>query len=231
MFLQRCVLAWVLGGAGLLVAGCGAPETAGDGAAAIEPSDVRSVTISVRIEDWDDSGEGTLYVNAGDEDVMVAEDALEFWLMDQGRTVYYNYRHHKSGFEAEGHGLMRYDVESGEKDVVFEDDLIIVEVTEAHGASGRPALIVEMEDGGMGVPLVAVVDPGRGRVFRLDLSSVLEVGAGTVTVGRYSVESIAVLDGPGLPEPESTAIYDLDELLDKEADRDILFPWPPLEAE
>ena len=167
-----------------------------------------------------------MFVTAGDEDVMVTEDVLEFWLLDGGRTVYYNYRHHKSGFEAEGHGLMRYDVASGGRSLVFEDDLMIVEVREAKSASGRTVLIVEMEDGGLGAPVVAVVDPERGRVFRQELSAVVEVLDGKLTVGSYSMETIAGLDGPGLPDPESTSVYDLDELLDREADKDILFPWP-----
>ena len=189
------------------------------------------MTIAARIVGRDYSGEGTLFVQADGEDVKVAEDALEFWLMDEGRTVYYNYRHHKSGYEAEGHGLMRYDVESGEKEVVFEDDLLIVEVMEAKSLGGRTALIVEMEDGGLGAPLVAVADPGRGRVFRQNFSTVVEVGDGKITVGSYSIETIADRDGSGLPSPESTEVFDLDELLERDADREILFPWPPGEGE
>lgn len=213
-------------GAGLMVCGCGGPDAAGDGGAAVNGADIVAVTVGARIVDQDYSGVGTLFVTAGDEDVMVTEDVLEFWLLDGGRTVYYNYRHHKSGFEAEGHGLMRYDVASGGRSLVFEDDLMIVEVREAKSASGRTVLIVEMEDGGLGAPVVAVVDPERGRVFRQELSAVVEVLDGKLTVGSYSMETIAGLDGPGLPDPESTAVYDLDELLDREADRDILLPWP-----
>jgi len=103
---------------------------------------------------------------------------------------------------------------------------MIVEVREAKSASGRTTLIVEMEDGGLGAPVVAVVDPERGRVLRQQLSAVVEVLDGKLTVGSYSMETIAGLDGPGLPDPESTSVYDLDELLDREADKDILLPWP-----
>ena len=167
---------------------------------------------------------GRLYISVGDQEWAVYDQALLYWISEDKGTIYWSYPHRKSGYEAEGQGLMRYQTESDAVEIVFEDDVMIVSVTETYSKSGRLALLVAMEDGAFGGPVVAVIDPDRGRVFREPFAKIVKNEDGVITVELYDVRDIAELDGRGTPEPTLSHDFDLDELLDREADREILFP-------
>ncbi|MCH7904991.1 MAG: hypothetical protein IH944_10555 [Armatimonadetes bacterium] len=206
-----------------LCAGCGRAADLEPIATDDEPS-YSSFGVWLEGENWD--GTGSLWVEVGGEENLIADNALSWWTSENRETIYYSYRHGRSGYEAEGEGLMRYDVASKRSDLVFDDDVMILDVLEELTASGRTVLIVEMTDGGLGAPTVAIADPDRGRVFRENIGSVAHRGDGKVAIATYTAHAIADSEGV-LPEPESTTVYDLDELLERPADREILYPWPP----
>lgn len=206
-----------------VLAGCASEQPA-------QPTDPVSVVIETGIQESRIDREefefmGSLFITVGDEERVVDDEAISFWIAEDGKAVYWSFPHYKSGFEAEGQGLKRYRIDGEETDIVFEDDLIIESVIETVSISGRVVLLFTMVDGGLGGPTVAVVDPDRGRVFREPFAKIVLHGSGKITVETYDVQAIAELDGNGTPEPLSTREYDLDELLERVADRDVIYPW------
>jgi hypothetical protein len=193
-----------------------------------EPSVASGVTISgTRWDARKDDGTGTLYAQTTDgKEHLVEVGAIDSWFSQDRRTLYYTYRHEKSGYEREGMGVKRFQTESGKSSLIFDHDLIIVFVREATTKKGRTAIVVEMIDGGRGAPELVVADPERGRVYIAERARVMGTDQGQLKVGYLTDAQIDGSEFGQWPAPSKTEVMDLDALLDREASRLTPNPLP-----
>lgn len=194
-----------------------------------EPTTEESSTIeSARIDESVDEIDKPLYATVDGEEVMVTDNARNMWLSEDMKTLYFSYHHGRSGFEAEGEGLKRWQPGMVTPELVFDDDEMIVEVKEAESADGKTALLVHLENGGAGGSTAVIADPELGRVFRSTNSRLEMMGGGKVKVLTYDIDELMeYTEGGEMPEPIGTSEYTLDELLSMDASREIINPWPP----
>src|SRR4026209_2375497 len=126
---------------------------------------VRSqIATSVRV----DKGEGIygpLYVKIGDGEQKIAEQAQQAWIFSGGRHVVYSSSDGAGGYENEGQSLHVYDAITRRRKRVMSEYFMIETVDEVVTSKKKRALLVTLEDGGLGASYVAVVDPMRGEVF------------------------------------------------------------------
>jgi hypothetical protein len=218
---MRRTLAFLL----LALAGCGEGPSAP--ASSKDPEPEPAVTaVGVRWEDRKPDGTGRLVVLRSDgSEATVATDAIDSWFSNDKRALYYSYRHLKSGYEREGMGLKRYLAATGESEVVFEHDKMVLLVREVASASGKPALIVDTIDGGRGAPEVVVADPERGRVHVIAHARSL-ASPDVVRIAHYTDAQIDEAEGYNFPEPDRTEDLDLDPLLNGAATRETPNPLP-----
>jgi hypothetical protein len=156
---------------------------------------------------------GPLYATIGQKETKISNAAAKAWLLFGGRTVAYSAGNGAGGFENEGQALYFYDASSGRKTKILSESFEITAVSEAKSASGKTALLVSMEDGGLGASHIAVVDPSRGKVFHEDGAKFAASGAGGVTVKWYKDDDWEKLESGIAVKAYKTRRYDLDELL------------------
>jgi len=214
----------------MLMAGCkDSKATSGpNDSARPQPPAASAATISgVRWDARKDDGTGTLYVQTTDgKEHLVEAGAIDSWFSQDRRSLYYAYRHEKSGYEREGMGVKRFSSASGKSSLVFDHDLIVVFVREVTTKKGRIAIVVEMIDGGRGAPELAVADAERGRVFAAEKARVMGTANGDLTIGYLTDEQIDDSEFGQWPAPNKTEVLDLDGLLGREASRMTPNPLP-----
>ncbi len=192
-----------------------------------KPNKPAATITGIRWDERKDDGTGTLYVLLTDSSERLVESgAINSWFSNDRMTLYYSYRHGKSGYEREGEGIKRFTLSNGKSEVVFDHDLMVLSVLEAESAKGRIALIVDTIDGGRGAPEAVVADPDRGRVLDLSMAQFQKIENGVLTLGIYTDEQIDNSEFGQWPKPERTQTFDLDELLGREASRDTPNPLP-----
>ncbi len=212
--------------------GCGPkPETEAPG----EPPTTEGMTEggsaaieSARIDEEAGPMDKPIYATVDGEEIKVADNARKMWLSEDMKTLYFSYHHGRSGFEAEGEGLKRWQPGMDEPELVFDDDEMIVDVKEEKSAEGKTALLVHLENGGAGGSTAVVADPELGRVFRSTNAMIESLGDGMIKISNYNIDELMNYnEGGQMPEPTGTSEYSLDELLTMDASREIINPWPP----
>ena len=180
----------------------------------------RATGVLVQRPDGMEWGRGIVYAIVDGKKEKVSIDGYGAWLFGDGRYVAISGADGAGGYENEGQSLRIYDVEAGAflngGEPVMREYVMIDDVRAVTAEDGRTALLVEMGDGGLGAPHLAVVNPERGQVFKANIARVLSAENGTLVVGTYRPEQIED-DPESLPSktPDSTATYSLSELLDR----------------
>lgn len=128
---------------------------------------------------------GKLYVTVGGKQKMIAEQANDVWLINGGKAVVYSARDGAGGFENEGQSLWIYEVASGKTRKIMAQYYMIVGLTEVKLTKGQTALLVRMEDGGLGGSYFSVVDPQRGEVFFRPLAEIAALKNDAITLFFY----------------------------------------------
>lgn len=108
---------------------------------------------------------GEVFITVDGQQKRIAEHAYGVWLINNGREVVYSGRDGAGGFENEGHSLNIYEVKTGKKRKIMAQYYMISGLSEVKLKNGRIALLVRMDDGGLGASYFSVVDPQRGEVF------------------------------------------------------------------
>jgi hypothetical protein len=156
---------------------------------------------------------GPLYATVAGSEEKIADAALGAWLIDDGKQVAYSSADGVGGFENEGQALRIWDLSTGKTTKILAESFEIMRVETARSIRGKAALLVTMEDGGLGASHVAVVDPGRGEVWVRHGARFGAKQKGAVSVEWYRDADWALLQEKQIVKPYRIRRYDLDALL------------------
>lgn len=108
---------------------------------------------------------GAVYATINGKETKIADAGVDSWVIQRGRQLVYSGRDGSGGYENEGMSLYVYDARTGRQRKIMSEYFMVEKVAEVLTRSGKTALLVELEDGGLGASYFAVVDPARGEVF------------------------------------------------------------------
>jgi hypothetical protein len=139
--------------------------------------------MNVRIEMRDIYG--ALFVTIGGTEKKITDQAQQAWIINGGRHVVYSSSEGAGGYENEGQSLHLYNVDTGSQKRIMSHYFMVQTVKEVVTRKNKRALLVTMEDGGLGARYVAVVDPWRGEVFFRRWARILADKGDTLVLGFY----------------------------------------------
>ena len=128
---------------------------------------------------------GPLFVTIGGTEKKITDQAQQAWIINRGRHVVYSSSEGAGGYENEGQSLHLYDVDTGNQKRIMSHYFMVQTVKEVVTSRSKRALLVTMEDGGLGASYVAVVDPLRGEVFFRRWARILADKGDTIVLGFY----------------------------------------------
>ena len=128
---------------------------------------------------------GALFVTIAGTEKKVTDQAQQAWIINGGRHVVYSSSEGAGGYENEGQSLHLYEVSTGNHKRIMSHYFMVETVKEVITSNRKRALLVTMEDGGLGASYVAVVDPWRGEVFFRRWARVLSNKGDTIVLGFY----------------------------------------------
>lgn len=170
------------------------------------------VATNVRVEK--DGIYGPLFVTIGGTEQKIAEQAQQAWILSGGRHVVYSSSDGAGGYENEGQSLHVYDLITRRSKRIMSEYFMIETVEEVVTTRKKRALLVTLEDGGLGASYVAVVDPARGEVFFRRWARILSRKGDTIVLGRYREDDWDKLMTDGAKvRPYRTERYNLNSLL------------------
>lgn len=128
---------------------------------------------------------GELFVTIAGTEKKITDQAQQAWIINDGRQVVYSSSEGAGGYENEGQSLHIYDVRTGKHKLIMSEYFMVHTVKEVITSTKKRALLVTLEDGGLGASYVAVVDPARGEVFFRRWARILENKGNTIVLGFY----------------------------------------------
>lgn len=131
---------------------------------------------------------GALFVTIGGTEKKITDQAQQAWIINRGRHVVYSSSEGAGGYENEGQSLHLYNVDTGNQKRIMSHYFMVQTVKEVVTSKNKRALLVTMEDGGLGASYVAVVDPWRGEVFFRRWARILADKGDTLVLGFYKEE-------------------------------------------
>lgn len=156
---------------------------------------------------------GAVYARIGGKERIVGQGAVDSWTAGDGRYVIYSGRDGAGGYENEGMSLRAFDTETGKTKKIMAETVMVTDVVSVK-SGGKTALIVKMQDGGLGAEHRALVDPTRGQVYRSSMSTLLASGD-KVTVKKYGPEAFESEGGLKKAKPTKVETLSLKELLSR----------------
>ena len=175
---------------------------------AVNVSGQRATNVRIEMRDI----YGSLFVTIGGTEKKITDQAQQAWIINQGRHVVYSSSEGAGGYENEGQSLHLYDVETGNQKRIMSHYFMVQTVKEVVTSKKKRALLVTMEDGGLGASYVAVVDPWRGEVFFSRWARILADKGDTIVLGFYKEEDWGELESSKV-RPYKTNRYNLNSLL------------------
>ena len=139
----------------------------------------------VRVDKRDADIYGALFVTIAGTEQKVTDQAQQAWIINGGRHVVYSSSEGAGGYENEGQSLHLYDVKTGNHKRIMSHYFMVKTVKEVITSNKKRALLVTMEDGGLGASYLAVVDPWRGEVFFRRWVQLLANNGDTFVLGFY----------------------------------------------
>jgi hypothetical protein len=143
-----------------------------------------------------------LYITVNGREREVTKKALHAWIIDNGRSVVYSWTDGSGGFENEGESLRIYDVATGRVRKILSEFVSVRAVEDVKLSNGQLALLVRMEDGGLGGSYFAVVDPKRGQVMYRPWAEATKINGDRVTLAFYREEDWDAINGARDPVNE-----------------------------
>jgi len=128
---------------------------------------------------------GGLFVTVAGKEKKVTDQAQQAWIINGGRQVVFSSSEGAGGYENEGQSLHLYDVGTANHKRIMSEYFMVQKVKEVITTNKKRALLVTMEDGGLGASYVAVVDPSRGEVFFRRWVRLLANKGDTIVLGFY----------------------------------------------
>jgi len=172
------------------------------------------IATSVRV----DKGQGIygpMFATIGGTEQKITDQAQQAWILSGGRYVVYSSSEGAGGYENEGQSLHVYDVVTRRHKRIMSQYFMVQTVEEVMTSKKKRALLVTLEDGGLGASYVAVVDPSRGEVFFRRWARLLSRSGDTIVLGRYREGDWDKLMGEDAAKvrPYRTERYNLNALL------------------
>ena len=156
---------------------------------------------------------GALFVTIAGKEKQVTDQAQQAWIINGGRHVVYSSSDGSGGFENEGQSLHLYDVGTGKHKRIMSEYFMVGTVKEVITRTKKRALLVTMEDGGLGASYLAVVDPWRGEVYFRRWVRILSTKGDTIVLGFYRENDWEELNTGKKVRPYKTERLNLNSLL------------------
>lgn len=156
---------------------------------------------------------GALFVTIAGTEKKVTDQAQQAWIINGGRHVVYSSSEGAGGFENEGQSLHLYDVYTGNHKRIMSEYFMVETVKEVITSNKKRALLVTMEDGGLGASYVAVIDPLRGEVFFRRWARILANKGDTIVLGFYREADWGELEPGKKARPYKRERHNLKSLL------------------
>ena len=128
---------------------------------------------------------GALFVTIAGAETKVTDQAQQAWIINGGRHVVYSSDKGAGGYENEGQSLHLYEVKTSNHKQIMSHYFMVETVKEVITSNKKRALLVMMEDGGLGASYLAVVDPWRGEVFFRRWVRIHANNGDTIVLGFY----------------------------------------------
>jgi hypothetical protein len=126
-----------------------------------------------------------LFITVSGAERKITDQALDAWLIDDGRSVVYSWLDGSGGFENEGQSLRIYDVRRDTTRKILSEYVGVVALMPVKVSNGKLALLVKMGDGGLGASYFAVVDPRRGEVFYRRWAELTDIRGDRIKLAFY----------------------------------------------
>jgi hypothetical protein len=143
----------------------------------------RATKVRIAIRDMDIYG--ALFVTIAGTEQKVTDQAQQAWIINGGRYVVYSSNEGAGGYENEGQSLHLYDVDTRNHKRIMSEYFMVQRVKEVITSNKKRALLITMEDGGLGASYLAVVDPLRGEVFFRRWVRILANNGDIIVLGFY----------------------------------------------
>lgn len=156
---------------------------------------------------------GALFVTIAGTEKKITDQAQQAWIINGGRHVVYSSSEGAGGYENEGQSLHLYDVDTGNHKRIMSEYFMVETVKEVITSNKKRALLVTMEDGGLGASYLAVVDPWRGEVFFRRWVRILANRSDTIVLGFYRERDWGELDEGRKVRPYKRERHNLKSLL------------------
>jgi hypothetical protein len=141
--------------------------------------------VSFEIENSGEYYGGKLFITVNGKQKMIAEQANDAWIINDGKEIVYSGRDGAGGYENEGQSLRIYDVNTGKTKKIMSHYYYITGLSALKLKNGQTALLVRLEDGGLGGAYFSLVDPRRGEVFFRGWAEITQLKNDTVTLAFY----------------------------------------------
>ena len=148
-----------------------------------QTSEPRATKVRIAMRDMDIYG--ALFVTIAGTEKKVTDQAQQAWIINGGRHVVYSSDEGAGGYENEGQSLHLYEVKTGNHKRIMSEYFMVETVKEVITSNKKRALLVTMEDGGLGASYFAVVNPWRGEVFFRRWVRILANNGDTIVLGFY----------------------------------------------
>jgi len=169
----------------------------------------------VRIAMRDNDIYGALFVTIAGTEEKVTDQAQQAWIINGGRHVVYSSSEGAGGYENEGQSLHLYDLDTRNHKRIMSEYFMVQKVKEVITSNKKRALLVTMEDGGLGASYLAVVDPLRGEVFFRRWVRILANNGDLVVLGFYREKDWGDLEEGKKVRPYKKESHNLKTLLQR----------------
>lgn len=156
---------------------------------------------------------GALFVTIAGTEEKVTDQAQQAWIINGGRHVVYSSSKGAGGYENEGQSLHLYDLDTRIHKRIMSEYFMVQSVTEVITSNKKRALLVTMEDGGLGASYLAVVDPWRGEVFFRPWVRILANKGDIIVLGFYREKDWGDLEDGKKVRPYKRERHNLKTLL------------------
>src|SRR5215510_7587917 len=174
-------------------------------------SEPRATKVRIAMRDMDIYG--ALFVTIAGTEEKVTDQAQQAWIINGGRHVVYSSSEGAGGYENEGQSLHLYDLDTRNHKRIMSEYFMVQRVKEVITSNQKRALLVTMEDGGLGASYLAVVDPWRGEVFFRRWVRILANNGEIIVLGFYREDNWEELDTGKKVRPYKRESHNLKTLL------------------
>ena len=174
-------------------------------------SEPRATKVRIAMRDMDIYG--ALFVTIAGTEEKVTDQAQQAWIINGGRHVVYSSSEGAGGYENEGQSLHLYDLDTRNHKRIMSEYFMVQRVKEVITSNQKRALLVTMEDGGLGASYLAVVDPWRGEVFFRRWVRILANNGDIIVLGFYREKAWGDLEEGKKVRPYKRERHNLKTLL------------------